>query len=69
MNQPWKTNRWFASPWNFSPEVQKELHFPERIRIHDVTLRDGEQQTGIVFRRAREGGDRKNAGRGGRPPY
>lgn len=51
MSQPWKTNRWFASPWNFAPEVQEELHFPERIRIHDVTLRDGEQQTGIVFRR------------------
>jgi isopropylmalate/homocitrate/citramalate synthase len=51
MNQPWKTSRWFASPWNFSKEVQEELHFPKTIRIHDVTLRDGEQQTGIVFRR------------------
>jgi isopropylmalate/homocitrate/citramalate synthase len=51
MNQPWKTSRWFASPWNFSNEVQEELHFPKTIRIHDVTLRDGEQQTGIVFRR------------------
>jgi isopropylmalate/homocitrate/citramalate synthase len=51
MNQPWKTDRWFASPWNYAPEAQKDLHFPEKIRIHDVTLRDGEQQTGIVFRR------------------
>ena len=51
MSEPWKTDRWFASPWNWLPEVQDELHFPSRIRIHDVTLRDGEQQAGIVLRR------------------
>ena len=51
MSQPWKTDRWFSSPWNYLPEVREALHFPEKIRIHDVTLRDGEQQTGIVFRR------------------
>ena len=51
MSQAWKTDRWFASPWTYAPEVQKDLHFPDQIRIHDVTLRDGEQQTGIVFRR------------------
>lgn len=52
MNQPWKTERWFTSPWNWEPEVREQLHFPDQIRIHDVTLRDGEQQTGIVMRRA-----------------
>jgi isopropylmalate/homocitrate/citramalate synthase len=51
MSQPWKTDRWFVSPWNYSPEARQGLDFPENIRIHDVTLRDGEQQTGIVFRR------------------
>lgn len=51
MTSPWKTDRWFTSPWNHSSEVQSSLHFPEKIRVHDVTLRDGEQQTGIVFRR------------------
>jgi isopropylmalate/homocitrate/citramalate synthase len=51
MNQPWKTDKWFTSPWNFAPEVRAEMHFPAQVRIHDVTLRDGEQQTGIVFRR------------------
>jgi len=48
---PWKTDRWFTSPWNFAPEVRDPLRFPEQVRIHDVTLRDGEQQTGIVLRR------------------
>ncbi len=52
MSQPWKTDKWFTSPWNWEPEVREQLHFPERIKIHDVTLRDGEQQTGIVLRRA-----------------
>jgi isopropylmalate/homocitrate/citramalate synthase len=51
MSQPWKTDQWFTSPWNFAPEVRETLNFPKQIRIHDVTLRDGEQQTGIVFRR------------------
>lgn len=51
MSTPWKTNRWFTSPWNHSPEVRAKLNFPAKIRVHDVTLRDGEQQTGIVFRR------------------
>ncbi|HWQ54135.1 MAG TPA: hypothetical protein VN442_10660 [Bryobacteraceae bacterium] len=51
MNQPWKTDQWFTSPWNWAPEVRKNLHFPEKIRLHDVTLRDGEQQTGVVLRR------------------
>jgi len=48
-NQPWKTDNWFVSPWNFAPEVRANLNFPEQIKIHDITLRDGEQQTGIAF--------------------
>lgn len=51
MSEPWKTDQWFTSPWNWEPEVRAELKFPENIKIHDVTLRDGEQQTGIVLRR------------------
>ena len=51
MNQPWKNDRWFTSPWNWAPEVRQSLNFPQQIRIHDVTLRDGEQQTGIILRR------------------
>ena len=51
MSQPWKNELWFTSPWNWEAEVREQLHFPAKIRIHDVTLRDGEQQTGIVLRR------------------
>jgi isopropylmalate/homocitrate/citramalate synthase len=46
---PWKTEDWFTSPWNFDPEVIKDWKFSKNIQIHDVTLRDGEQQAGIAY--------------------
>ena len=51
MQEPWKTDKWFISPWNYLPEVTKNTAFGKNIKIHDVTLRDGEQQTAVVFRR------------------
>src|SRR3984893_11335479 len=48
-NQPWKTDKWFVSPWNFEESVREQLHFAKKIKFHDVTLRDGEQQTGVIF--------------------
>lgn len=45
----WKTDNWFVSPWNFAEEVRAGLNFPSQIHIHDITLRDGEQQAGVVF--------------------
>jgi isopropylmalate/homocitrate/citramalate synthase len=51
MQEPWKTDKWFTSPWCHLPEVRKDLKFRKDIKIYDVTLRDGEQQTAVVFRR------------------
>src|SRR5215208_2657208 len=51
MQQPWKTEKWFTSLWNHLPEVTSNHAFRKDIKIHDVTLRDGEQQTAVVFRR------------------
>jgi len=48
-NTPWKTNDWFVSEWNYAPEVTKDFKFAKNIKIHDVTLRDGEQQTGVIL--------------------
>ena len=48
-NTPWHTDSWFTSPWNHDPEMG-DLQFPPAIEIHDVTLRDGEQQAGVEFR-------------------
>ena len=46
---PWHTNDWFTSPWNFMPEIRDALELPSTVQVHDVTLRDGEQQAGVVF--------------------
>lgn len=46
---PWKTDNWLTSEWNFAPEVLSQIKFPDKIEVHDVTLRDGEQQTGVAF--------------------
>ena len=46
---PWHTDRWFVSPWNYLEETTRGFAFPQRIKFHDVCLRDGEQQAGIEF--------------------
>lgn len=46
---PWKTDNWFVSPWNYLDEVRKGFKPPSKVKIHDITLRDGEQQAGIIF--------------------
>lgn len=46
---PWQTDQYFVSPWNYQPEVLAEFSPPTKVEIHDVTLRDGEQQAGVEF--------------------
>jgi isopropylmalate/homocitrate/citramalate synthase len=46
---PWRTDQWFSSPWNYLPEVTEGFRIPDEVKIHDVTLRDGEQQAGVEF--------------------
>lgn len=49
MNEKWVTDKWWVSYLNYVDEVRSELKLPEKVKIHDITLRDGEQQAGIVF--------------------
>jgi isopropylmalate/homocitrate/citramalate synthase len=48
-SSPWKSARWFSSSWNYLPEVVRDFTLPESLEVHDVTLRDGEQQAGVEF--------------------
>jgi isopropylmalate/homocitrate/citramalate synthase len=47
---PWIGDKWFVSPFNFAPEVLSSMNLPKKVEIYDVTLRDGEQCPGVVFR-------------------
>jgi isopropylmalate/homocitrate/citramalate synthase len=46
---PWKTDDYFVSPWNYQEEANAGFDPPAKIEVHDVTLRDGEQQAGVEF--------------------
>lgn len=45
----WKADGWWVSPWDFMEEVTKDFKPAKQVKVHDVTLRDGEQQAGIIF--------------------
>lgn len=49
--QLWKSDKFFVSPWNYVPEVVNSLTLPKKVAFHDITLRDGEQQAGLCFRK------------------
>lgn len=49
LKEPWITDNWWVSYLNFIDESRAKLNLPNNVIIHDVTLRDGEQQAGIVF--------------------
>ena len=43
--------KWWVSPMNFEEEVVSKFNFPEKVLILDTTLRDGEQEPGIILTR------------------
>ena len=46
----WRNENYWVSSFNYVPEAREGLCLPERLRFHDVTLRDGEQTPGVAFR-------------------
>ncbi len=39
----------WVTPFNFTDEVTSQFSTPEKLYVHDVTLRDGEQTPGVAF--------------------
>lgn len=51
-SKTWKSAKHYVSFYNFLPAVRKGMNkLPAKIALHDVTLRDGEQQARITFRK------------------
>ena len=44
-------NKWWVSPYNYISDVTDTFDLPDKVAIHDATLRDGEQTPGVVFRK------------------
>ncbi len=49
MKDRWATDKWHLSYLNFLPEVREGFRFPKEVIISDCTLREGEQQAGVVL--------------------
>lgn len=49
--EKWRTDNWWVSSFNFKKEVSADWKLPKHIKIHDATLRDGEQTPGVVLTR------------------
>lgn len=47
--QKWKTEDYFVSLYNYIDEITSGFEIPKDVKLHDITLRDGEQQAGVVF--------------------
>jgi len=45
----YRTDNWWVSSFNIKKEVTEDWDLPNKILIHDATLRDGEQTPGVVL--------------------
>jgi len=45
----WKTDMFWVTPYNWLPEIRSLIKAPERLVIHDATLREGQQTPGVAF--------------------
>ena len=45
----WLTDKYWLTPYNFDEEVRKQFTLPERVFIHDVTLREASQSPRVCL--------------------
>ncbi|MBS1237952.1 MAG: 2-isopropylmalate synthase 1, partial [Deltaproteobacteria bacterium] len=46
----WLTDKYWVTEFNYLEEVRKQFTLPEKVHIHDVTLREGEQAPHVVIK-------------------
>jgi len=49
MDKPWMSEDWCISSYNLHPDVRSAFNFPPEVIFSDCTLREGEQQPGVVL--------------------
>lgn len=49
--EKWVTDKYWLSPYNWLDEVRSNFDLPKRVRIHEVTLREADQQPYVSLRR------------------
>ena len=49
----WRSSNYLVSFYNYDPKVVETFSStkPAKVKFHDITLRDGEQQANIIFRK------------------
>lgn len=45
----WRTSMYWVTPYNWLPEVRKMIKAPQRVIIHDATIREGQQTPGVAL--------------------
>jgi isopropylmalate/homocitrate/citramalate synthase len=46
----WLTDKYWVTEFNYLDDVRKQFTLPEKVRIHDVTLREAEQTPHVVLK-------------------
>jgi isopropylmalate/homocitrate/citramalate synthase len=46
----WLTDKYWVTEFNYLDEIRKEFTLPEKVRIHDVTLREAEQTPHVALK-------------------
>ena len=49
--EKWDTEKYWLTPYNWIEEVRSKITPPERVVLHDATIREGQQMPGVAFKR------------------
>jgi isopropylmalate/homocitrate/citramalate synthase len=49
VKEKWHTDMYWVTPYNWLPEVRSLIKAPQRVGIHDATIREGQQTPGVAL--------------------